>query len=287
MGCAPEGRGVLRRVPRGASPIATRWPSIPRPSSDADVVRPANLDGSNIGADSAGGQRRKSEPRWNHRRNVPGSPSLESPIGSTWQRWCIACWHIALLAPSLMGCASGQQGPSPSTSSTRPDAGQDVTGPKLEELRSTDAKQRAACAGGMYASPSREDLVSVEFQLRAEIPSYSQPIRVCVLVDGRRLLTDRDALVAARHLAMGETLSLRVGATPGVRHEVVLRTDFYGARPYHGFHFAVRSQKTIVISAAGGLPVLHMRLFELPVLRLEHRPSHEWSVSGPITIHPN
>lgn len=191
-------------------------------------------------------------------------------------------WHIAAAVSSLVGCASGPQ--QPPASSNKPDAGRDLTGPELERSEARDAKERAACSGATYGARPSEGLVSVTFRLRADIPSYSQPIRVCVLLDGRRLLTDRDALDVARQLATGETSTIRAAATPGVQHEVVLRTEFDGPEQYRGFHFTVRSHRAIVASAADELPIVNMHLYELPVLQLERRPTHRWSVSGPITI---
>ena len=148
-----------------------------------------------------------------------------------------------------------------------------------------DAKERAACTGTTYASPPSENLVSVDFQLRVELPSYSQPIRLCVLLDGKRLLSDDEALDAARRLALGETITIHGAVTPGGRHQVVLRAGFHGPEPYRGYHFAVRSDKSLVVPVTEGRPILDMRLFELPVPQLERRPNVEWSASGPITLH--
>ena len=183
-----------------------------------------------------------------------------------------------------MGCASGQQKPL-SPTSAGPHEGHEVLGPELEASKAMDAKQRAACTGATYASAPSQDLVSVDFQLRASIPSFSQPIQVCLLVDGRSLLTDNDALDAARHLAAGDSITIHARVTPGVRHQVVLRTDFDGLEPYRGYHFAVRSQKAILVAAMEGVRIVEMRLFELPASRLERRPTHGWSVSGPITLY--
>lgn len=148
-----------------------------------------------------------------------------------------------------------------------------------------DANERAACTGTTYASPPSEDLVPVDFQLRVEIPSYSQPVRFCMLLDGKRLLPDNDALDASRRLALGETITIHAAVTPGARHKVVLRAGFYGPEPYRGYHFAVRSDKSIVVPVMEGHPIVDMRLFELPVPQLERRPNVNWSVSGPITLH--
>ena len=199
------------------------------------------------------------------------------------RRRSMPCWLVGALASSLIGCAAPSQQPL----SARPAdslEGHEVRGAEFEAHNDVNAKERAACAAAMRASPPSQELVSVDLRLDAKIPSFSQPIAVCVLVDGERLLTDNGAVDAARYLAAGEQVTLHVGVTPGVRHHVVLRTDFDGPEQYRGFHFALRSRKAILAAPTEGSRTVWMHLFERPDLRLERRPTHEWSVSGPITL---
>lgn len=143
-----------------------------------------------------------------------------------------------------------------------------------------------ACASGALATPPTLEVAAVDIHVSVDLSDFfTQPIRLCLLLDGARLMTTEDAAAAARRLATGATLSLRARANPMAQHNLVLVAHFDGLAEIRGYHFRVESRHEFVVAGPGRAD-LSVLLHEQTDVPPEQRPTAHWKESGDFAYPP-
>jgi hypothetical protein len=160
-----------------------------------------------------------------------------------------------------------------------------LEGAALQSQKVEAAKVDAACAGRAFATPANDEVAPLNIHVSVELSSvFAQPLRLCLLLDGARLLTTDDAAAAARRLATGEVVTIRAGATPTTQHDVVVVAYFDGLDVIRGYHFRLQSHHEFVIAGrerrdgeVGGPAVLGCRgVAVYPVVLLARQRCAAW-----------